>query len=53
MESIKQIDAMKTYQEFVKTGWSVHLANISRKQLVPLISKNVCLAWYAAQKGKV
>ena len=53
MESIKEIDAMKTYQEFVKTGWSVHLANISRKQLVPLISKNVCLAWYAAQKGKV
>lgn len=53
MESIKEIDNMGTYQEFVKTGWSVHLANISRKKLVPLIMKNVCLAWYAAQKGKV
>lgn len=53
MESIKEIDSMGTYQEFVKTGWSVHLANISRKKLVPLIMKNVCLAWYAAQKGKV
>jgi hypothetical protein len=53
MESIQEIDKMGTYQEFVKTGWSVHLANISRKKLVPLIMKNVCLAWYAAQKGKV
>jgi len=53
MESIKEIDAMGTYQEFMKTGWSVHLANISRKKLVPLIMKNVCLAWYAAEKGKV
>ena len=53
MESIKAIDEMGTYQEFMKTGWSVHLANISRKKLVPLIMKNVCLAWYAAQKGKV
>lgn len=53
MESIQEIDAMGTYQEFIKTGWSVHLANVSRKQLIPLIMKNVCLAWYAAQKGKV
>lgn len=53
MESIKEVDDMGTYQEFVRTGWSVHLANISRKQLVPLIMKNVVLAWYAAQKGKV
>ena len=53
MESIKAIDAMGTYQEFAKTGWSVHLANISRKKLVPLIIKNVCLAWYAAEKGKI
>lgn len=53
LESIKEIDAMGTYQEFIKTGWSVHLGNISRKELVPLIMKNVCLAWYAAQKGKV
>jgi len=53
MDSIKEIDAMGTYQEFMKTGWSVHLANISRKKLIPLIMKNVCLAWYSAQKGIV
>lgn len=53
LESVKEIDAMGTYQEFIKSGWSVRLGNISRKQLVPLIMKNVCLAWYAAQKGKV
>jgi hypothetical protein len=53
MESIKQIDEMGTYQEFMRTGWSVHLANVSRKKLIPLIMKNVSLAWYAAYKGKV
>lgn len=53
MESIKKIDDMGTYQEFLKTGWSVHLANVSRKKLIPIIMKNVCLAWYAAHKGKI
>jgi hypothetical protein len=53
MESIKQIDEMGTYQEFMRTGWSVHLANVSRKKLIPLIMKNVCLAWYAAYKRTV
>jgi hypothetical protein len=53
LESVKEIDAMGTYQEFLKAGWSARLANISRKKLVPLIMKNVCLAWYAAHEGKV
>lgn len=53
LESVKAIDDMGTYQEFMRTGWSVHLGNISRKKLIPLIMKNVCLAWYAAHKGKV
>lgn len=52
LESIKEIDAMNTYQEFVKTGWSVHLGSVTRKKLIPLIMKNVCLAWYAAHEGK-
>lgn len=51
LDSIKEIDAMGTYEEFMRTGWSVRLGNISRKKLVPLIMKNVCLAWYAAEKG--
>jgi hypothetical protein len=50
LESVKEIDAMGSYQEFVNTGWSVHLANMSRKQLIPLIMKNVCLAWYVAHE---
>jgi len=53
IESVKEIDAMGTYQEFIKTGWSMRLANTSRKKLVPLIMKNVCLAWYAAHEGKM
>ncbi len=53
LESVKAVDAMGTYQEFLKAGWSARLANISRKELVPLIMKNVCLAWYAAHEGKV
>ena len=48
LESVKAIDDMKMYEEFAKTGWSVRLGNISRKKLVPLIAKNVTLAWYAA-----
>jgi hypothetical protein len=53
MESIKAIDALHSYEEFLRTGWSVRLGNITRNTLAPLIMKNVCLAWYAAQKGKV
>ncbi len=53
LESIKAIDEMGTYQEFVRTGWSVRLGNVTRKELAPLIMKNVCLAWYAAHEGKV
>lgn len=42
---------MGTYQEFMRTGWSVYLGQVSRKKLVPILMKNVCLAWYAASKG--
>lgn len=48
LESVRAVDAMGTYQEFNKTGWSTYLATISRRKLVPLIMKNVCLAWYVA-----
>lgn len=51
LESVREVDSLGTYQEFLRTGWSVYLATISRKQLVPLIMKSVCLAWYAASKG--
>ncbi len=51
LESVKATDEFGTYQEFIKTGWSTHLAQVTRKQLAPLIMRNVCLAWYAATKG--
>lgn len=53
LESVRAIDELQTYQEFMRTGWSNYLARVTRKQLAPLIMKNVCLAWYAASKGIV
>lgn len=51
LDSIKEIDDMGTYQEFMRTGWSVYLGQVSRKKMIPILMKNVCLAWYAASKG--
>jgi hypothetical protein len=51
LESVKKVDDLKMYEEFAKNGWSVHMGNVSRKQLVPIIMRTVCLAWYASSKG--
>jgi hypothetical protein len=51
LESVKAIDGLGTYQEYVKTGWSAYLGNVTRRKLAPTIMRNVCLAWYAASKG--
>jgi len=48
LESIKTIDNLGTYQEYIKTGWSTYLGEITRRKLAPIIMKNVCLAWYLA-----
>ncbi len=48
MQSVKEVDALKMYDEFERTGWSARLGNITRRQLAPLIMRNVTLAWYAA-----
>lgn len=53
LESVKAVDDLGTYQEFMRTGWSVYLGNITRKKLAPILMRNVCLAWYAASKGIV
>lgn len=50
-ESLKEVDDLGMYEEYAKTGWSVRLGNASRQVLIPLIMKNVFLAWYAAHKG--
>jgi len=51
LESVKAVDELGTYQEYVKTDWSAYLGRVARKKLAPLIMKNVVLAWYAATKG--
>lgn len=48
LESVKAVDDMGTYQEFMRVGWSAYLGRVTRKDLAPLIMRNVCLAWYAA-----
>ena len=48
MKSLDEIHAMGTFEEFGKKGWSVGLGNRIRRELIPLIMKNVCLAWYLA-----
>ena len=48
LEVVKEVDALKMYEEFALTGWSVHLGNTTRRKLIPIISKTVCLGWYAA-----
>jgi hypothetical protein len=51
LESVKAIDELKTYQEYMKTGWSTYLGDVTRRKLAPIIMRNVCLAWYATTKG--
>lgn len=48
IESVYEVDALQTYEEFAKTGWTASLATTTRKTLIPLIIKNVTLAWYVA-----
>lgn len=49
-ESLQKVADLKMYEDFAKDGWSVKLANTSRRDLIPIIMKNVTLAWYAASK---
>ena len=53
IESVRAVDELGTYQEYMKTDWSTHLGHVARKRLAPLIMRNVVLAWYAASKGIV
>lgn len=53
LEAVKDVDDLKMYEEFGLTGWSVRLGNTTRRKLVPIISRAVCLGWYAATVQKV
>lgn len=47
-QSVQKIYKLNMYNEFVKNGWTHHLANETRKSLIPEIIKLVCLGWCAA-----
>lgn len=48
MDAVRAIDAMKMYDEFGANGWTRHLANETRKILIPEIINTVMLGWYQA-----
>ena len=52
-ESLQKVVDLNTYETFAKEGWSVKLANTIRGELMPIIMRNVCLAWYASSQGKI
>jgi hypothetical protein len=43
-----EIADMNMYTEFARLGWTRHLANETKRTLVPLMIKAVVLAWYQA-----
>lgn len=51
LDSVKAVDDLEMYEDFGKNGWSVRLGNITRRQLIPIIARNVCLAWYVASEA--
>lgn len=48
MEAVREVSAMKMYEEFMRAGWSRRLADETRTVLVPTIIRAVVLAWYQA-----
>lgn len=48
VETMHAIASMNLYDEFEQKGWSRQYAVKTRRLLLPLIIKAVCLAWYAA-----
>lgn len=45
---MKQVNRLGMYDEFQKKGWTTHLAQETRSELIPLIILAVCLGWYSA-----
>lgn len=47
-EILRVVAEMKMYEEFIKIGWSRHLAKETRDSLMPEIIRAVVLGWYKA-----
>ncbi len=44
----REVAALGMYDNYYKHGWTPYLATQVRKQLTPMITKTVALAWYSA-----
>lgn len=49
---MREVVALKTYEQYVERGWSRQLARTIQLQLVPLIVKAVVLGWYLPTVSK-
>lgn len=47
-EILKHVAGLKMYDEYSRLGWTRHLANQTKKVLIPEIIRAVTLAWYQA-----
>jgi hypothetical protein len=47
-DTLHKVADMKMYKEFTRLGWTRHLANETKKVLIPRIIAAVTLAWYQA-----
>lgn len=48
IDSVNAIHKLNIHNRYIKNGWTVKLANETKRVLLPEIIKNVVLAWYCA-----
>src|SRR5680860_667287 len=48
LESLSRVHSAKIYENFGRTGWTLHLFKQTNKILIPEMVKVVALAWYQA-----
>jgi len=46
----REVAALGMYDNYYRNGWTPYLATQVRKQLTPMITKTVALAWYSAMR---
>lgn len=47
----REVAALGMYENYYKHGWTPYLAKQVRKQLMPMVTKTVALAWYSAMQS--
>lgn len=52
-EAVAEIDSLKMYDKFQKSGWTTHLAKQTNEILMPIIIRTVTLGWlYALNQSR-